>query len=407
MCILCATTDTHEARGTALPGMNWDESGMDSSRLGAPRMGAARIDTPKMGTPKMGTPKMDEAATAFAARFQGMLNDAMTVLMCSLGHRAGLFDAMADGAPRTSAALAAETGMDERYVREWLGAMVAGRIVTRDPSEGTHRLPTAHAASLSRHLSARNLAALARRLPYLGAMEDQVLACFREGGGVPYTAFPPFDAPVTEESGQAVFPYIVDAVVPLVPGLRARLSAGIEVLDLGCGQGHSLVRLARAFPASRFQGYELRPEAVADANRMARDAGLNNLRFAEMDLTRWDEPASWDWVMAVDAVHDLPRPDKVLAAVRRALRPRGVFLMVDFDLSSEPVDNIDHPMGAAMYAMSCMHCMTVSLAQGGLGLGAAWGVQLAGAMLRHAGFPAIAVHRLPHDTERAYFVMQT
>jgi 2-polyprenyl-3-methyl-5-hydroxy-6-metoxy-1,4-benzoquinol methylase len=349
----------------------------------------------------------DTRRDAFAERFLGMLNDAMTMLMCSMGHRAGLFDAMADGKARTSTELATETGLHERYVREWLGAMVAGGIVERDPSVSTHWLPSEHAAWLTHAAPKLNMAAFAQYLPHLGAMEDQVLACFREGGGVPYSEFPRFDASMAEDSGQSIAPYMVDTIVPLMPGLHERLSAGIEVLDLGCGTGLALMQLARAYPMSRFMGYDLRAEAVAEANWMARDAGMDNLHFAVMDLTHWNEPGSYDWIMALDAIHDQARPDKVLKAVREALRPGGLFLMVDIGLSSEPMENRNHPMGAMMYTISCMHCMTVSLAQGGLGLGAAWGMQLAEAMLRYAGFEEIAVHRLEHDMQNAYFLMQT
>ena len=351
---------------------------------------------------------MDETKLdAFASRFMGMMNDGMTILMCSMGHRAGLFDAMADGKPRTSVILAKETGLHERYVREWLGAMVAGRIVEREAMTGTYWLPRDHAASLTRTSGSINLAAFTQYLPHLGGMEDKVLACFRNGGGVPYSEYPRFDEPMSEDSGQTIVPYMVDTIVPLMPGLHERLSEGIEVLDIGCGTGMALMQLARAYPTSRFMGYDLRPEAVAEANWMARDAGMDNLHFATVDLTDWREPMAYDWIMALDAIHDQARPDKVLRAVRESLRPGGTFLMVDIDLSSEPVENIDHPMGAMMYAISCMHCMTVSLAQGGVGLGAAWGVQLAEAMLRYAGFREIAIHRLPHDTQNAYFVMQT
>jgi cyclopropane fatty-acyl-phospholipid synthase-like methyltransferase len=182
---------------------------------------------------------------------------------------------------------------------------------------------------------------------------------------------------------------------------------GINVLDVGCGRGLALMQLARSYPNSEFTGYDLSPEAVAFATETARAAGLRNICFLECDLTHWHEPRVYDWITAFDAIHDQARPDKVLAAIREALRPGGVFFMQDIDVSSEPVDNQDHPLGALIYGVSCMHCMTVSLAQGGLGLGAAWGVQQAEAMLREAGFEQIRIHRFPHDLQNAYFIMET
>jgi 2-polyprenyl-3-methyl-5-hydroxy-6-metoxy-1,4-benzoquinol methylase len=344
---------------------------------------------------------------AFAERLLGMLNQGMTALMVSLGHRSGLFDAMADGAPRTSHALAAETGLNERYVREWLGAMVAGQIVDRDPAAQTHRLPLEHSHWLTREDPTNNLATFAQYLPVLASVEEEVLDCFRTGGGVPYSSYPRFHAVMAEDSGQSIVPVIVEKVVPLIPGMHERLEAGIDVLDVGCGKGIALMRLAQAYPKSRFTGYDLNDEVVREAARRAAESGLANVRFVAKDLTAWEEAAAFDWITALDAIHDQARPDKVLASIRAALRPGGAFLMQDIGVSSEPCNNIDHPLGATVYTISCMHCMTVSLAQGGLGLGAAWGVELAEAMLRDAGFASITIHRLEHDIQNAYFVMQT
>lgn len=344
---------------------------------------------------------------AFAEQLLGMLNGGMTGLMISLGHRGGLFDVMADGRPRTSHELAEEAGANERYVREWLGGMVAGRIVERDPERGTHVLPPEHAHWLSRQNPTANMAVFAQYLSVLGGVEDKILDCFKAGGGVPYSEYPRFHEVMAEDSGQSIVPIVVSEVVPLIPGLHERLVAGIDVLDIGCGKGRALVELARAYPNSRFTGYDLSPDALAEARALAHAARVNNVRFDVRDLTTWHEPAAFDWITAFDAIHDQARPDRVLAAIRRGLRPGGVFFMQDIDASSEPVENIDHPLGALLYAVSCMHCMTVSLAQGGMGLGAVWGVQLAERMLREAGFESIRIHRFPHDVQNCYFIMET
>lgn len=354
-------------------------------------------------TVTLNTEKRDE----FGDRLLGMLNGGMTALMVSLGHRSGLFDIMADGVARTSHALAEEAGANERYVREWLGAMVASRIVERNPEAGTHRLPPEHAHWLSRKNPTANMAVFAQYVSVLGNVEDKILDCFKLGGGVPYSEFPRFHEVMAEDSGQSIVPIIVSDVVPLMPGLHERLAAGIDVLDIGCGKGRALMELARAYPKSTFTGYDLSKEALAEATRAADAAGLTNLRFERRDLTQWNEPTSFDLITAFDAIHDQARPDNVLAAIRAALRPGGIFFMQDIDTSSEPVENIDHPLGPMLYAVSCMHCMTVSLAQGGMGLGATWGVQLAQKMLREAGFNEIRIHRFEHDVQNCYFIMET
>ncbi len=341
----------------------------------------------------------------FAQRMLDMMNHGITALLVSLGHRAGLFDAIADGHARTSNEVAAAAGLHERYVREWLGGMVAARIVERDPMLDTYRLPPEHAHWLTRQSPTANLAVFAQYVGVLGAVEDQVLSCFRHGGGVPYSAYPRFHEVMAEDSGQSIVPVIVDQIVPLMPGLHERLTAGIDVLDVGCGRGRALLQLAQAYPASRFWGYDLSDSAVAHATAAAAELGLTNVKFLRRDLTHWRAPAAFDWIMALDAIHDQARPDLVLAAIRQALRPGGVFLMQDIDAATEPADNLNHPLGAMIYGISCLHCMTVSLAQGGMGLGAAWGVQQAQAMLREAGFDRIRIERLEHDVQNAYFIM--
>ncbi|WP_309384984.1 class I SAM-dependent methyltransferase [Cerasicoccus frondis] len=343
---------------------------------------------------------------AFAEKYLGMLNGGMTLLMISIGHRTGLFDVLADGEWRTSAELADDAGLNERYVREWLGCLTAAEIVERDASVGSHRLPPEHAHWLSRHSATENLAIFAQFLPVLASVEDDVIACFRNGGGVPYSKYPRFQAVMAEDSGQSIVPIITEQVVDLFPGLRAQLEAGIKVLDVGCGRGMALTRLAEAFPRSRFYGYDLSLEALDFARSHAAEKRLGNVRFEVKDLTHWSEPETFDLITALDAIHDQGRPDLVLANIRQALKPGGRFLMQDIDASSEPNDNIGHPLGPLLYTISCMHCMTVSLAQGGMGLGAVWGVQKAQEMLAEAGFDDVNIHRFEHDIQNAYYLMQ-
>ena len=205
----------------------------------------------------------------------GVLNDASVALMTTIGHRTGLFDAMAGLPPSTSAEIAAAANLDERYVREWLGAMVAGRIVEHDPPSGTYSLPQEHAALLTRAASPDNLAVTAQFIPLLGSVEDEIVESFREGGGVPYSAYPRFHEVMAEESAQTVVAALTGSILPLVPGLTERLEAGIDVLDVGSGSGRALNLMASAFPNSRFVGYDLSEEAVARASAEAAEHGLD------------------------------------------------------------------------------------------------------------------------------------
>lgn len=341
---------------------------------------------------------------AFAGRMLQNFNAASTVLMTSIGHRTGLFDVMGDGNARSSQELADAAGLAERYVREWLGAMVCGKIVDYDPATQTYTLPAEHAAFLTRAASPNNLGATAQWFAVLGGVEDQVAGAFRHGRGVPYSAYNRFHEVMAEESNQTTIGGLDQHIIPLVKGLEAQLHRGIDVCDVGCGSGLAMLTLATRFPNSRFVGIDLSDATVAAANNRAAERGLSNVKFESRDLTTWNATGSFDLITAFDAIHDQGRPDLVLRNIARALRIGGTFLMQDIKASSHVEKNVDHVLAPFIYTISCMHCMSVSLAQGGMGLGAAWGVELAQTMLADAGFANVTVNDLPHDILNTYYV---
>src|SRR5829696_3555294 len=139
----------------------------------------------------MPTQQFDQQrAEAFAERLVDVLNSGALALMTSIGHRTGLFDVMAGLPSSTSEQIASAAGLNERYVREWLAAMVVGRTVEHNPEEGTYYLPQEHAAFLTRAASPDNIAAIAQYIPLMGSVEDGIVESFKNGGGVPYSAFP-------------------------------------------------------------------------------------------------------------------------------------------------------------------------------------------------------------------------
>ena len=341
---------------------------------------------------------------AFSGRMIDILNGAAIALMTSIGHQVGLFDAMATLPPATSERIAEKARLTERYVREWLGAMVTGRIVEHDPTVGTYALPPEHATWLTRAAGTNNLALQAQYIPLLAQVEQPLIECFRNGGGVPYSQFPRFQRLMAEESGAIHDVALVDTILPLVPGLVERLRAGIDVADIGCGQGHAINLMACAFPTSRFVGYDFSEEGVRAGQAEADRLGLTNAQFEARDVTTLDARDRFDLVTAFDAIHDQIQPAKVLASIADALRPEGVFLMVDIGASSHVDENMDFPMAPFLYTISCMHCMTVSLANGGVGLGAMWGEQKAREMLAEAGFQRVEVKRIEDDFFNNYYV---
>jgi SAM-dependent methyltransferase len=342
--------------------------------------------------------------TEFAGRMLRMQNEAALALMVSVGHRTGLFDVMAAMPAATSAEIASRASLDERSVREWLAVMSTGRIVEHDGATGSYSLPGDHAAWLSRAAGMNNLAAGMQYIGLMALVEDQIVDCFRNGGGVPYSAFPRFQAVMAEDSGAVHDATLIDVTLPLVPGLIDRLSQGIDVADIGCGSGHAVNLMAEAFPRSRFAGFDFSGAGIAAARLEAERKGLTNARFDQRDAAHLGEIGRFDFITTFDSVHDHARPDLVLAGIAAALRPGGVYLCVDTSASSELAENLDHPLGPFLYTVSCMHCMTVSLADGGMGLGTMWGEQTARKMLGEAGFTSIETARRDGDIVDTYFI---
>jgi len=240
-------------------------------------------------------------------------------------------------------------------------------------------------------------------------VEDDIVACFKQGGGVPYEKYPRFHEVMAEDSGQSVLSSLESHILPLVPDLTDRLARGIRVLDVGCGRGRIITKLAELYPQSHFTGMDLSQEAIACARREASTRGMENTRFIAVDLSDFDDtadPEAFDFITTFDAVHDQARPLRVLQGIHRALKPDGVYLMQDISGSSHVHKDIEHPIGTFLYTISCMHCMTVSLAQGGEGLGAMWGEEKTREYLQRAGFRSITTHRLAHDIQNNWYVVR-
>lgn len=302
-----------------------------------------------------------ETTEEFTERIAATLDGASLTILLSIGHQTGLLDTMAGLPPSTSAQIADAAGLDERYVREWLGGMTTGRVVEYDADTAAYSLPAHRAGVLTRAAGPQNLAVVAQFLPLLGEVEQKIIGCFRAGGGLPYSEFPR-------------------------------------------GSGHAINVMAQAFPASRFTGIDFSEQAIATGIREAADRGLTNATFESHDLSELDKPEAYDVITVFDAIHDQARPARVLENIYRALRPGGVLLMADIKASSRLEENVGVPMSTYLYTTSLMHCMTVSLALDGAGLGTAWGTQLAVAMLGDAGFDDVRVAEIEADPINNYYI---
>ncbi|UGT62160.1 class I SAM-dependent methyltransferase [Nocardia asteroides] len=305
---------------------------------------------------------------AFAGRAVADAATWMASTMTMFGDRLGLWRALADSRPVTSPELAARTGTDERYLREWLAAMTAHGYLTHDPGAGTYLLPPAHVPVLATE-SPAYIGGLHQALYGLTGMLDRVLAVFRTGGGVPIGAYPRDWFQGLERFSAGWFDHLLPQVwLPALPELEAALRRGADVADIGCGHGRALIRLAERYPAGRYTGFDVHPESIAAAAAAARAAGVaDRVRFECLDVSG-GLPGDYDVITTFDVVHDAADPRGILAAVHAALRPDGRYLCLDINSSHRLEDNRG-PIAAYFYGVSVLYCMTTSLAHGGAGLG--------------------------------------
>ena len=330
----------------------------------------------------------------FARKLFGFYTSGVLTLMVDVGYKTGLFEAAAKG-PGTSEAIAARAGLDERYVREWLCALAAGGVFEYDAALRAFSLPPEHAVCLT-GTSSRNLAAGSQGLPMLAARLPRIVECFRNGGGVPYSEYRPDFTDFMDASWRLLYDgLLIKGFLPTAKGLPERLERGIRVADLGCGTGHAINLMARHYPHSTFVGYDLGEDAVARARAEADQMGLPNARFEVLDVARLPAEPKFDLITSFDAIHDQRDPATVLRRAAGALAPDGVYLMIEPRASSNLEDNIGSPFTPYLYGVSVLHCMTVSLAEGGAGLGTAWGVETARRMLDAAGFKSVEVVDAP------------
>ncbi len=344
------------------------------------------------------------AFDAFTARMSDVLDNAALALMTSLGHRTGLFDAMARLAPSCAEEIAGAAKLDERYVRQWLAAMTSGRIIRYDPQAERYSLPAEHAALLTRSTGPDSLAYRMQYITLLGRLEPRLTRCFREGTGLEREHFGDFDR-LREEELRAIHGRgLLRVTLPLVNGSVARLESGIDVLEIGCGRGRATNLMARAFPASRFTGLDPSGESIEAAREEARAWGLSNTRFETRDASDLDDPNAHDLVCAFWSLRDQRDPNRALRQVRAALKSNGRFLWVDAAGHSALHENLDHPLATFSYAVSCIRGVGGSLSGGGAGLGAHWGEHRSVTALHDAGFDRVDVRRSDTEITHNYYV---
>lgn len=351
---------------------------------------------------------------AFSRKMIDILNAGALNLAMAIGYRTGLYDVLDTfDVPQPLSSIAQKSGLNARYVKEWLGIMVTGGII--EVSEGENgqslfHLPKAHADFITRRANDSNLGVYTQEIPLLTSCAlEPVVESFRSGAGIGYDHYPAFQAFMSELADAKHEQVLVDKFLPSVDDGRLvrRLHNGILACDLGCAEGVALLLMAKAFPKSQFIGIDISAEAIREARAKAESQGVSNVRWLVRDaaaiVKSGEFRGCFDYVTAFDAIHDQSRPLKALQGVHAMLAEKGCFSMVDIAARTRLEDNLGHPMGPFLYTVSLMHCMPVGLVENGTGLGMMWGQEKAVEMLRQAGFQNVEVLAIPDDPFNLHF----
>jgi SAM-dependent methyltransferase len=348
----------------------------------------------------------DEAVRMMAFQVWSYKQGEMVSLLIHLGDRLGLYAAMAGAGPLSSAELSERAGgLSERWVREWVSAQAAAGLVEHsviDEHDRFELTPAGRAVLLDEGSSV--FAAVGA---FAGPMDpdlvDDLAECFRTGIGLPYDRQGPRGAHRTERMlGPWAELALVPVILPMLDGVVDKLEAGADVLDVGCGSGVALEAMARAFPASRFVGYDPSQHAVDRARTKL--AALGNAEVVGGRAEDVPPDGRFDLALTFDCLHDMTRPDDALVAIRRALRDDGTLLVKEIRCADTLTENMHNPMLAMMFGFSLTSCMSSATSEpGGMGLGT---VGLPESRLRElteaAGFTRLTRHD-PGEPSNVYY----
>ncbi len=346
---------------------------------------------------------------AFVRKVVGDITAVQLGTLGVIADRLGLYTALAEGGPATSGAFAARANIEERYAREWLGAMACHGYIAYDDGSKQFRLPPEQAFVLADPDSPVYLASFGAMAATMWQNVDRLTEAFRHGGGVPQAAFGhEFWCGFARFTRPAFRNNLVQDWLPALPHADAALRAGGSVADIGCGNGQALLFLARGYPAATMVGYDNYAPAIAAANANARAAGLaDRVRYELCDMTR-GIPGQFDLITTFDVVHDMPKPRPAMRAIKQALTPDGTYFVLEFNMSGDLQENIDHPLGlgAFGYAMSTNYCLTQALAAGGEGTGTCMGEAKLREFAREGGFTQFRTLDFPQNPFNLFYELR-
>jgi 2-polyprenyl-3-methyl-5-hydroxy-6-metoxy-1,4-benzoquinol methylase len=330
---------------------------------------------------------LDEAKVQeFVGKAMADLGGALTAAQVVIGDKLGLYRAMAGAGPMTPAELARRTQTNERSIREWLAAQAASGYLTYDAKGGSYTLPDEHAAALADEDSPACVLGGFQGMSAAIRSTAKVAQAFRTGAGVGWHEHDPELFVGTERFFRPGYnANLVGSWIPALEGMVAKLEQGAEVADVGCGHGASTIIMAKAFPRSKFTGFDYHPPSIEAAQQRAESSGIaDRVRFQIAPAKSY--PGSYDLVTFFDCLHDMGDPVGAARHVRSSLKPGGTWMLVEPFAHDRTEDNLN-PVGRVFYGASTLVCTQASLAQEvGLALGAQAGEARLRAVLTEAGF---------------------
>jgi 2-polyprenyl-3-methyl-5-hydroxy-6-metoxy-1,4-benzoquinol methylase len=326
--------------------------------------------------------------------------------MVYVGIELGLYAALHEGGAATSAELSVRTGLHERWLREWLQQQAASGLVDYDARTSKFEVSPEVWLLLGDPDELRTLRTNFAGLTYRFGVLDRLPEAFRTGIGVRWDERGPRAAEATELLFRNWYRQVlVPTALPLLEGVVDRLRAGGSAADVGCGTGLAMIEMARAFPAATFHGYETSQQSIERGQQHVRDAGLANITFHDAHADPLPEAPTYDFITTFDCLHDMTRPHEVAAAIRRAIKPDGVWFIADIDGARDFEANLaERPLSALFYAISVMSCMSSALSEeGGAGYGTLGLPEPAmRGLVERAGFSRFRRVDLPHPVNAYY-----
>lgn len=313
---------------------------------------------------------IDEAKLgAFMGKVVGELGALVSASLVHIGDKLGLYKAMADGVPVTSAELAQRTGTTERYVREWLVNQAAGGYLEYDPATGRYLLPPEQATALADSESPYFVCGGFQAMLALTRAEPRIAEAFLTGEGMFWGEHDHNLFQGTERFFKPGYiAHLVDTWIPALDGVDTKLKAGAKVADVGCGHGASTIIMAQAYPHSHFYGYDNHAPSIERARQAAAEAGVADL--IEFHVAGSDDfpGEGYDLVAFFDCFHDLGNPAGAAQRARETLAADGTVMIVE-PMAGNVVEENLNPVGRVFSGASVLCCTPNALAYGGHALG--------------------------------------